>query len=710
MSCQSVTALPWCVTPTDSPYTYRNAMAVSAVIPLLLMLLSALSCIRAQAQAPTCGAPPQISHGHVVKPKGSYTAQEEAQYECDDGYTLHGPRAFCSGQGWSHTPSCDMPCKVTSDDLEAHSLEIAADSQKFRRGSSITRLFKATTYKIPPGEMANFACRKKSVAVGPLSAICLQGALELPFCEPESCRRLEVAHGKLVMSEDTVRHNHSASLACDAGYEGYSKISCKAGVWEPTPVCCARPAVAVPNGQVKVNRETLTAELACSTGFEPVKGQQVACRSGAFDTKAFACKERKCDPRASDYPHVKSLDKGKDGYTYTVKCKSDHAAFVPTVRCEQGIMVPAPYCCSSTHRITHGSVGVGHGLGNVHVNITCEPGYHPPQETHVLCVHGEWPADRIKCNKVTGELTEKKCMWGLCIGHTRDTAVLVNEEHKVLKLTAPQQRTAAITLSPDPKLTQCLSFTYVARMPWTLKLGKSGDATPLVSLAGSAGYGGSITALEPQTTEARLELKFQDLMIQALGLQTCNPTEISFVGSDPKDTQERKAPGPQPPSSPAAQLPHPAHPGPGVQSPSSPGARPPHQAHADGKNKGCQVPEVFKLTVTPTQAEYKPGDRAVFRCADGLYPLPWGSVCLPSGHWESITQCVDRPVCVLPKPPAQVALAERSPQPVYQPGDSLTYSCAAGWKLPPVAGRPQPINDAVQCAAGRWGDFKCVRA
>ncbi|CAN0332643.1 unnamed protein product [Lampetra planeri] len=644
-------------------------MAVSAAIPLLLMLLSAFSCIRAQAQAPgvradaygrgflmgaakrrgfampdsaplrpTCGAPPQISHGHVVKPKGSYAAQEEAQYECDDGYTLHGPRAFCSGQGWSHTPSCDMPCKVTSGDLEAHSLEMAAESQQFRRGSSISRLFKATTYKIPPGEMANFACRKKSVAVGPLSAICLQGSLELPFCEPESCRRLEVAHGKLVMSEDTVRHNHSASLACDTGYEGYSKISCKAGVWEPTPVCCARPAAAVANGQVKVNRETLTAELACSTGFEPVKGQQVACRSGAFDTKAFACKERKCDPRASDYPHVKSLDKGKDGFTYTVKCKSDHAAFVPTVRCEQGTMVPTPYCCSSTHRIPHGSVGVGQGHGNVHANITCEPGYHPPQETHVLCVNGEWPAGRIKCDKVTGELTEKKCMWGLCIGHTKDTAILVNEEHKVLKLTAPQQRTAAVTLSPDPKLTQCLSFTYVARMPWTLK--------------------------------ARLELKFQDLMIQALGLQTCNPTEISFVGSDPADTQERK----------------------------------------DGKNKGCQVPEVFKLTVTPTQAEYKPGDRAVFRCADGLYPLPWGSVCLPSGHWESITQCVERPVCVLPKPPAQVVLAEKLPQPVYQPGDGLTYSCAAGWKLPPVAGRPQPINDAVQCAAGRWGDFKCVRA
>ncbi|XP_061435281.1 uncharacterized protein LOC133360516 [Lethenteron reissneri] len=426
--------------------------------------------------------------------------------------------------------AAEEACRVKESQLKPLHLELEAEfKSRYRTGSRFVSFFSDTEYAVPARSAVRFACLKKFVPAGPLDGSCLGGKLNMPVCEPEPCRRLVVTHGEIAMTGDSVRHNFSSSLTCAVGYEGYNRVTCHAGVWEPTPVCCARPPSTVQNGRVSVDRERLLALLTCDEGYEPAKGAQAACRSGAFDVKAFACKERKCDTDPKSYLHVSSIGKGREPGSLSVSCKKGFVTIAGPTRCERGRLVPEPSCCPDAVPVARGSVRVRSATGSVSADLTCDAGLAPRRDSSIACNRGLWDAEKLACERAPAANEVKSCMEGVCVIRPKEANLRTVETQKLLHLTSPRPSVARVTLPTTRHRSKCLFFSYVGRKPWAIKPVGGGLPGLQMESRASISYGSAVIPIVGDITEVELELTFSDLALEDAHVDVCDLAELGLT-------------------------------------------------------------------------------------------------------------------------------------------------------------------------------------
>ncbi|KAK3561779.1 hypothetical protein QTP86_014203, partial [Hemibagrus guttatus] len=160
---------------------------------------------------------PEIEHGDT-RPNIMYKEDNILQYTCDKGYKHRPGTSKCTRNGWTVQPFCE---------------EIQCLSPEIEHGYTRPNIM----YK--EDNILQYTC-DKGYKHGPRISKCTENGWTVqPFCEENTCRKPEVANGKVLSSANIIKQNTNVQIRCNSKYEPESFfVTCNQnGEWDNMQQC-----------------------------------------------------------------------------------------------------------------------------------------------------------------------------------------------------------------------------------------------------------------------------------------------------------------------------------------------------------------------------------------------------------------------------------------------------------------------------------------
>uniref|UniRef100_A0A8C5R8N2 Sushi domain-containing protein n=1 Tax=Leptobrachium leishanense TaxID=445787 RepID=A0A8C5R8N2_9ANUR len=181
-----------------------------------------------QCAANSCGNPPAVVKGNLIRKKEAYSHGDSAEYKCVQGYKLSDESpAKCLEGEWSHVPTCDSTSCLPPPSID--------------NGSPNSRL-KA---EYASGDKVKYACNRGYNLEKKISeAVCEETRWKsIPVCRKtgSTCSTPPtIAHGDFLgLIQQHYRSGFQMEYKCPEYYtlQGNRIVKCMDGVWDEPPVC-----------------------------------------------------------------------------------------------------------------------------------------------------------------------------------------------------------------------------------------------------------------------------------------------------------------------------------------------------------------------------------------------------------------------------------------------------------------------------------------
>ncbi|NXE07892.1 CFAH factor, partial [Lophotis ruficrista] len=337
---------------------------------------------------------PEILHGYVLSPKGSYKDSEHLQFACDEGYR-YGERAGvqCTESGWNPTPYCT---------------EIVCSPPRISNGN-----FRPQEDNYLVGDTITIQCNPgyhfRSLT-GKTTAECTKnGWVPDPGCIQKPCDYPAIENGKLSRNLEyyknyyfPMRFGQHVDYYCNNGYstpsgEYWVRMVCSERGWSPEPKCLKKCHVRhLENGYFSdrwknVYKEGERAKYVCNNDYytEHEDGD-VTCTKDDWSPPPRCIRKKKCQSIsfASGY-----LTSRKETFSLQEEVNYNcHTGFVTpegqetgVIRCQENGWTPAPKCiksCKTLHL----------DILNYHTNKTI---FMPEDTIEYACLEGYQTANNM---------------------------------------------------------------------------------------------------------------------------------------------------------------------------------------------------------------------------------------------------------------------------------------------------------------------------
>ncbi|XP_006250010.1 complement factor H-related 2 isoform X3 [Rattus norvegicus] len=216
-----------------------------------IFLTSWLSTAKGEVEV-KCLAP-HIPNGNYTPHRINYTAEDEIQYECTDGFypTTQGTVAKCTSTGWIPAPRCSLePC----------------DFPQFKNGYLYHENIRRSYFPVPIGKEFSYYCDNgfltPSGSYWDYLRCTRQGwEPEVPCLKTCLKSDIEIENGFLSQSDSKYLQNKKAQYMCKQGYvtadgETSGSITCLENGWSAQPSCLKSCDVPVFENSVTKNNST----------------------------------------------------------------------------------------------------------------------------------------------------------------------------------------------------------------------------------------------------------------------------------------------------------------------------------------------------------------------------------------------------------------------------------------------------------------------
>ncbi|XP_063128692.1 complement factor H-related 2 isoform X10 [Rattus norvegicus] len=190
-----------------------------------IFLTSWLSTAKGEVEV-KCLAP-HIPNGNYTPHRINYTAEDEIQYECTDGFypTTQGTVAKCTSTGWIPAPRCSYSTKICGPPPPIENGDITS--------------FPLPVY-IPPSSV-DYQCQYLYQMQGNKTIICINGDWsEPPKCLRMACKPPDIPNGIYSPQRVTYTAQDEIKFECKDGFYSATQetvAKCTSTGWIPAPKC-----------------------------------------------------------------------------------------------------------------------------------------------------------------------------------------------------------------------------------------------------------------------------------------------------------------------------------------------------------------------------------------------------------------------------------------------------------------------------------------
>lgn len=351
---------------------------------------------------------PIITNGSVKPPKDQYHVNDEVTFKCDDGYILKGSKKLqCEENGeWSD----DFPiCKRVT----------CSPRPRINNGR-----FEDIQDVYVPGDMVKFFCDRNFFLVGEKKITCQNNGRwsdPFPACQEYICPVPQIDNGSFQPEQNEYLVDDFVNFVCDAGFTrvGPKKVTClELGQWsDDFPICepnqCVQPVI--DNGSFDPIKNGYDigdmVVFDCEDGFDLVGRKKLRCQpSGEWSDEFPTCEPVTC-PRPVVSDGVTFLPSQNDydvGQYITFKCRRGTTLVgEETVRClnngdwSDEFPICEPNKCVQPD-IAYGKFNPYKAIYHVgdKVTFTCDDGFVLDGDKILRClVDGVWSDEFPVCER-----------------------------------------------------------------------------------------------------------------------------------------------------------------------------------------------------------------------------------------------------------------------------------------------------------------------
>ncbi|KAK1903378.1 Complement factor H-related protein 4 [Dissostichus eleginoides] len=240
----------------------------------------------------SCGDPPKIPHAVIIG-KGYlevFAVNSELQYECEDGYAAEGADTktiICISGNWTEGPTCIDTCgtppMVANGDVvktTGRYLQYQCADQYERVGPKMVECYSDGTWSEAPTCKATY-CSVDTDEISQLKSVGVRFITE----DEKACVPLTIPNGNYVASRDGwYEDKDKIRVRCDEGYEHKDRdatAQCINGTWSSVPIC----EIIIGKGYQEVFAVNSELQYECEDGYaaEGADTKTIICISGNWN-------------------------------------------------------------------------------------------------------------------------------------------------------------------------------------------------------------------------------------------------------------------------------------------------------------------------------------------------------------------------------------------------------------------------------------------
>ncbi|XP_073331839.1 complement factor H-like [Pagrus major] len=398
-----------------------------------------------------------IPNANIVNPKWRYRNNEQANYECKEGYEGH-PTRICGENGWTGDSQCtEVLCNkpdiqdadIIHNNKESYSHE---EQVQFECKNNVRKRFTVTCKRgnwIDVQSCAEVLCNKLDIRDADIihnkkerysheeqvqfeckndvekqfTVICKHGNwTEVQSCAEVLCNKLDIRDADIIHNKkERYSHEEQVQFECKNDVEKQFTVICKHGNWTEVQSCAECPKPDVPNGFVIVSKDNYMLSYTCNTDYKLFTngwwGEATCLGSKWSGLESIQCIEKtKCGeipaiPNAEMKPQHTAYESNK---SVPIICKPGYQAQVEHLNCQEGdwtsngasletICTPSSNSCSHPpefkNAVVVGTLYQKIFLSGSVVSYQCRAEYTTAEgETETLrCNNGQWENKSITC-------------------------------------------------------------------------------------------------------------------------------------------------------------------------------------------------------------------------------------------------------------------------------------------------------------------------